>query len=115
MAGLGICIYLDENVNLHVRDVLRQRGYDVTHALVEGNVQMPDEQHLRWATAHSRALVTHDFADFARLHSDFIQRHEQHEGIILVPVRPLSELVARLSNHLDSYTPAEQRGNLLWA
>src|SRR5260370_27094411 len=110
MAGLGIRIYLDENVNFHVRDVLRQRGYDVTHALAEGNVQMSDDQHVRWATAHSRAVVTHDFADFARLHTDFTRRHEHHEGVILVPARPLSELVARLSNHLDSHTPAEQRG-----
>jgi hypothetical protein len=115
MAGLGIRIYLDENVNLPVTRLLRQRGYRVTHALLEGNVQVPDEQHLRWATAHGYAVVTHDFADFARLHTEFLQRQEQHEGIILVPLRPLAELVARLCKHLDSYSPAAQRGNLLWA
>jgi hypothetical protein len=115
MAWLGVRIYLDENVNVHVMDVLRQRGYDVTHALIEGNMQLPDEQHLRWANGQGRAVVTHDFADFVRLHTEFIQRHEQHEGIILVPVRPLRELAGRLSKHLDSYAPAEQRGNLLWA
>jgi hypothetical protein len=115
MAGLGVGIYCDENINLHVAHLLRQRGYDATHALMQGNIQMPDEHHLRWATAHGRAVVTHNFADFVLLHTDYLQRHEQHEGIILVPVRPLAELAARLSKHLDSYTRAEQRGNLLWA
>lgn len=115
MTGLGIRVYLDENVNIHVTDVLRQRGYDATHALMEGNVHLPDEQHLRFATAQGRAVVTHNFADFTRLHTEFIQRHEQHEGIILVPLRPLAELVSRLSKHLNASGPAEQRDNLLWA
>src|SRR5437660_1735781 len=115
MAGLGIRVYLDENVNVHLTAALGQLGYDATHALAEGHVQRPDEEHLRAATAQGRAVVTHDFADFVRLHADLTQRNEQHEGIILVPLRPLPELVARLSRHLETYTPDQQRGNLLWA
>ena len=59
MAGLGVKVYLDENVDLHVMDALKQRGYDVLHALAEGNVRLPDEQHLRFATARGYAVVTH--------------------------------------------------------
>jgi hypothetical protein len=32
-----------------------------------------------------------------------------------VPVQPLAVVVTRLCKHLDSRSPAEQRGNLLWA
>src|SRR6266568_4346179 len=104
MAGLGVRVYLDENVDIHVTDALR-----------EGNMRVSDEQHLRYATLHGRAVVTHNFGDYVRLHADFVQRGEHHEGIILVPVRPLSEVLVRLSKHLDIYTPVEQRDNLLWA
>jgi len=115
MAGLGIKVYLDENVNLHLSTALIQWGYDSTHALTEGNRKVADEQHLRFATAYGRAVVTHNFADFVRLHMEFVQRNEHHEGIILIPVRSLSELLTRLCSHLDSFAPDKQRDNLLWA
>jgi predicted nuclease of predicted toxin-antitoxin system len=115
MAGLGIKVYLDENVNLHLSTALIQQGYDAAHALTEGNRKVADEQHLQFATAHGRAVVTHNFADFARLHMEFAQRNEHHEGIILIPLRTLSELLNRLSSHLDSIAPDQQRNNLLWA
>ncbi len=115
MAGLGVRVYLDENVDIHVTDALQRHGYEATHALREGNMRVSDEQHLRYATLHGRAVVTHNFGDYVRLHADFVQRGEHHEGIILVPVRPLSEVLVRLSKHLDIYTPVEQRDNLLWA
>ncbi len=78
-------------------------------------MRVPDLQHLRYATAQTRAVVTHNFSDYARLHADFVRRGELHEGIILVPVRALSELLVRLSMHLDTYPPDQQRDNLLWA
>src|SRR6266480_207482 len=113
MAGLGV--YLDENVDLHVAEALRRRGYDAAHALTEGNVSMADAEHLRYATRQGRAVVTHNFADFAMLHVDFLQRSEAHEGIVLVPWRPRSELVTRIGKHLDGTTASVQRNNLLWA
>lgn len=115
MAGLGIKVYLDENVNLHLATALHQQGYDATHALAEGNRKVSDEQHLRIATGQGRAIVTHNFADFVRLHTEFLQRIEHHEGIILIPVRSLSELLTRLRTHLDSIAPDQQRDNLIWA
>lgn len=115
MAGLGVRVYLDENMDIHVTDALQRRGYDATHALREGNRRVADEQHLRSATLRGRAVVTHNFSDYVHLHTDFAQRSEHHEGIILVPVRSLSELLVRFSKHLDTYTPAEQHNNLLWA
>src|SRR2546422_105328 len=102
MAGLGIKVYFDENVNLHLATALNRQGYDATHALTEGNRKVADEQHLRFATAQGRALVTHNFADFVRLHMEFAQRNEHHQGIVLIPVRSLSELLTRLRTHLDS-------------
>ncbi len=115
MAGLGIKVYLDENVNLHLTTALIQRGYDSTHALTEGNRKFADEQHLQFATTSGRAVVTHNFADFLRLHMEFAQRNEHHKGIILISVRSLSELLTRLCSHLDSFAPDQQRDNLLWA
>jgi hypothetical protein len=44
-----------------------------------------------------------------------LRRGEPHQGIVLVPVRSLSELVIRMRGHLDQCTPNAQRNNLLWA
>lgn len=115
MAGLGVRVYLDENVDVHLIDALQRRGYDATHAIREGNIQIADVYHLRYATAQGRAVVTHNFGDYARLNADFTQRGEPHAGIILVPMHSLSELLTRLSKHLDTYTPAEQHANVFWA
>ncbi|HLF04995.1 MAG TPA: DUF5615 family PIN-like protein [Dehalococcoidia bacterium] len=115
ITGLGVRVYLDENIDLQVAEALQARGYDATHAFTEGNRRFPDEDHLLYAAAQGRALVTHNFADYARLHLNFIQRGERHAGIILVPVRPISELIPRLGRHLDTVSPAQQHGNLLWA
>lgn len=115
MAGLGIKVYLDENIDLRVAGGLRLRGYDAVHAYEEGNNQTPDDQHLRYATTQGRAAVSNNFTDFARHHADFLQRGEQHEGVILIPVRPVGEMIRRLSTHLNTHSPAKQRDNLLWA
>ena len=58
-------------MDVRVADALQRLGYDATHALPEGNVRCPDEQHLRYATRHGRAIVTHNFADYAGLHAQF--------------------------------------------
>ncbi|MBV9124477.1 MAG: DUF5615 family PIN-like protein [Planctomycetes bacterium] len=115
MAGLGVRIYLDENVDVALADGLTQAGYDAIPARAVGNLYLTDDAQLRFATAQGRAIVTHDFSDFTGLHADFLQRGEHHEGIILIPLRSLSELLARLKKHLDSFTPAMQRDNLFWA
>jgi predicted nuclease of predicted toxin-antitoxin system len=113
--GLGIRIHLDENVDVRLADALNQRGYDATTALGQGWLHLSDEDQLRHATAIGRAIVSHDFDDFPRIHAEFLQRGEGHEGIILVPVRSLSELLTRISRHLDQHSPGEQRNNLFWA
>jgi predicted nuclease of predicted toxin-antitoxin system len=115
MAGLGIRIYLDENLDVHLTDALLHAGYDATHAFREGHVRIADDEHCRFATAQGRAIVSHNFGDFARIHLDFLQRGEDHCGIILVTVRPLRDLMARLRKHLDSTPPDVQRNNLFWA
>lgn len=106
---------MDENIDVRVTEALQASGYDATHALTEGNRRFPDEHHLRYATAQGRALVTHNFADYARLHLSFIQQGDHHAGIILVPVLPLSGLLPRLCRHLDTISPDQQQDNLLWA
>lgn len=114
-AGLGIRLHLDENVDVRLADALNQRGYDITTAASQGWLHLSDEEQLRRATASGRAIVSHDFGDFQAIHNDFSQRGEPHEGIVLIPVRSLSEMLTRLRSHLDQRTPDEQRNNLLWA
>jgi predicted nuclease of predicted toxin-antitoxin system len=115
MAGTRISLYLDENISFPIADWLRRSGQDVIHAFDENRMHVSDEEHLRYASSLGRALVTHNFADFVRIHAEFLRRGEPHLGIVLMPVRPDSVVVARLSSHVARFTPAEQAGQILWA
>ncbi len=114
-AGLGIRIYLDEMMDVQLAAALCRLGYDATDTHSKGNDHLFDDEQLRYAASQGRAILTVNFGDFARHHADFLQRRESHEGIILVPERPLRELLKRLRKHLDTVAPDQQRNNMLWA
>ncbi|HWL95119.1 MAG TPA: DUF5615 family PIN-like protein [Phycisphaerae bacterium] len=73
--------HLDENVNIHLADALRRRGFDVTAAQEVNLKGRPDFDHIQFAITQARVLVTHD-ADFLRLD----KASAGHSGIIFCPM-----------------------------
>ena len=76
----SIKLYADENVPRLLVEALRGLGYDVLTCAEAGNAGqgIPDEDVLRYATAHERAVVTMNRRDFFRLHRDT----PTHAGIL---------------------------------
>ena len=69
-------------------------------------IQREDREHLEYATAHGRVLLTFNRGDFARLHAEFAARGDIHGGIVVVvqqrhgigdQTRRLLNLIAALS------------------
>jgi hypothetical protein len=58
--------HLDENVDPAIADGLRRRGIDVTTSLDAQLIGADDEDHLSFAVAENRVIVSHD-DDFLRL------------------------------------------------
>jgi predicted nuclease of predicted toxin-antitoxin system len=65
--SLFICLYLDEDVNVLVADLLRARGFDIVSARDAGQLHATDAEQLAYAVNQARTLVTHNRTDFEEL------------------------------------------------
>ena len=73
-------LYADEDFPRPVVEELRRLGHDVRTVQEAGRAGqgIPDREVLADATAEDRAVLTHNHADFRRLH----RQGQRHEGII---------------------------------
>ena len=111
---LFIRLYLDEDVHKRVASALRLRGFDVISAHEVGRQAFNDEEQLRFATAEGRALFTYNAADYLRLHVEWLQRGEEHGGIIVSDQASLGEIIRRLLNLLNCLAADEVRSQIFW-
>jgi hypothetical protein len=84
-------LYCDEDVSLVLAAMLRARGFPVTTARDAGHLGRVDEHQLQVAADADRILLTHNRADFERLHRQWIESGRRHAGII--PSRPVRDQV----------------------
>jgi hypothetical protein len=106
---LFIELYLDEDVNVLVAELLRARGFVATTAREAGQLQQDDAAQLRYAASQQKALLTHNRADFEVLAQAYYAAGQTHYGIILATRRPPHELVRRLLLILNHVTADEMR------
>jgi len=73
-------LYADENVPRLLVQALRRLGHDVLTCQEAGNAgqAIPDDEVLRFATEHDRAVLTMNRRDFFRLH----RQRPAHAGIV---------------------------------
>jgi predicted nuclease of predicted toxin-antitoxin system len=94
---------LDENIDLPLVDLLRERGHDVTAVAVDYAQSIGDTQVLEIARAEGRILITND-KDFGAL---IFQRQLPHAGVILFRLRDedirfkIARLEAVLTRHAE--------------
>jgi Domain of unknown function (DUF5615) len=79
-------LYADENVPRALVEALRRLGHDVLTCAEAGNAGrgIPDEEVLRFATQHGRAVLTMNRRDFIRLD----RRIRDHAGIVACTADP---------------------------
>lgn len=103
-------IYLDEDIPVEVADLLRTQGHSATTTRDEQRLGSPDPVQLLFAADSGRTFVTHNRADFARLHEAWrTWAHgwgvaRSHAGIIVlgrVYRKPVGEYAALLDTLLS--------------
>ena len=72
-------LYLDENVDPDLGEILRALGNDVTSVHELGHDGHPDKSVLEFASRNERAVVTHNRRHFLTLH----RQSPDHAGIII--------------------------------
>ena len=74
--------YFDAHIPKAVAEQLRLRGVDALRCQEVDLADADDVEHLEFAAAHERTLVSHD-ADFRELHSLWAGQGLAHAGIII--------------------------------
>jgi predicted nuclease of predicted toxin-antitoxin system len=102
-----IDLYLDEDVSVALAAVLRGRGFHVTTTQEAGLVGTTDAERLAFATAHGRAILTHNRMHFEALARAYFADGKSHAGIIIAVRRNTPELARRVLALLNLLTSDE--------
>ena len=104
---LFIELYLDEDVDILVAELLERRGYSALTAHKAGRLGQTDSSQLAYAVSQGRALLTHNRDDFEQLAIAYFENQQPHYGIILAVRRTPFEIVKRLVQLLNEVTADE--------
>ncbi len=107
MSRLFIELYLDEDVNVLVADLLRGRGIVAITTRDAGLLQNSDADQLAYAVSQRKTFLTHNRADFEALAQEYADANKEHYGIILAARHPPYEFVRRLMRILNNVTADE--------
>jgi hypothetical protein len=109
---LFIELYLDEDVDVLVADLVRSRGFAAATTLEAGNLGATDANQLHYAASHDRAILTHNRQHFVELAKEYSLAGQHHAGIIIAGRYPAYEVLRRLLRILNGVTAEEIRDQI---
>lgn len=109
-----IKLFLDEDVHAALGTILQKRGFDVVHAQVADRKGNSDVEQLKYAAKQQRCLMTFNVKDYVLLHNEYVQRGEEHWGIIVSKQLPIGETLRRVLNVLQRYSQKSMKNLLLF-
>lgn len=106
---MPVPFHLDEHISSALANALRHRGIDVTTTTEAGLVGAADQDHLTFATAARRVIVTQDI-DFLRLHA----AGAPHAGIAYChpQSRSVGEMLRRLLLIHGTLSPEDMKNRV---
>lgn len=111
---MSIRLYLDEDVDPLLAQVLRDRGIDCLSTQETKNCGNPDRAQLTFAATHTRTILTFNVKDFAKLSQRYLAEGNTHSGIILSQHLPFRELLRRALLLLQKHGQEELTNRVLW-
>ena len=112
MSSLFIQLYLDEDINVLVADLLRARGFDTITARDAGELHATDTEQLAYAVSQVRTLVTHNRTDFEELVQAYFVSEQMHYGVFFAVRRSPQEIAQRLLVILNRVTADEMQNQV---
>jgi predicted nuclease of predicted toxin-antitoxin system len=109
---LFIELYLDEDVDILVADLVRGYGFVAETTRDAGKLQRTDVEQLEYAVSQQKTLLTHNRVDFEALATQYFESGKDHYGIILAARRSPYEIVRRLLLILNHIMWDEMRNQL---
>ncbi|HJQ68106.1 MAG TPA: DUF5615 family PIN-like protein [Blastocatellia bacterium] len=112
MNHLFIELYLDEDVDVLVADLLRARGFKSTTTQEAGQLGKGDDEQLVYAVTQHKTFFTHNRNDFERIAEEYFATRKEHNGIIIGVRRQPYEIARRLLTILNNVTADEIKNQL---
>jgi predicted nuclease of predicted toxin-antitoxin system len=110
-------LLLDEHYSPAIAAQLHRRRHDVIAARAQPDLHgMADATLLAFATAHSRAVVTENVADFVELHRTAVISGRRHFGIVFTSGRRLprnARNIGKMVRALDALLDANRSDHAL--
>jgi len=112
MSQLFIELYLDEDVDVLVADLIRARGFVVRTTRDASHLGRDDATQLAYAAHQQNTFFTHNRADFEALAQTCATTNQTHAGIIIAVRHHPYELVRRVLLILNHVTADEMHNQL---
>jgi|SRR6185436_16264548 len=112
MNRLFIELYLDEDVDVLIADLLRARGFKATTTQEAGQLGNGDEEQLPYAVSKEMTLFTHNRNDFEEIAEEYFAASKGHKGIIIGVRRQPYEIARRLLATLNNVTADEMKNQV---
>jgi len=107
LSKLFVELYLDEDVDVLVADLIRARGFSAITTREVGNLRKDDDEQLAYAVENQLTYVTHNRADFETRALEYFASGKTHHGIIIAVRRPPQDIARRLFVILNNVTADE--------
>jgi predicted nuclease of predicted toxin-antitoxin system len=107
MSRLFIELYLDEDVDVLVADLLRGKGFSAITTRDAHQRGRSDAEQLAYAADQKKTFLTHNRVDFEDLAREYWASGRSHHGIIFAVRRIPHEIVRRLLPLLNQVTADE--------
>ena len=111
---MAIALYLDEDVDPLLAQVLCDRGFDCVSARDAHALGRSDHEQLAFATSHGRVILTFNVKDFVRLATESAASGRHHAGIVVSDHLPFRELLRRVLVLLQRHAYTDLTNRLLW-
>lgn len=112
MSSLFIELYLDEDVDVLIADLVRARGFVATTTQEAGHIQNSDTAQLAYAVSQHKTFLTHNRADFEALAHQYFSAGQTHYGIVIAVRRSPYEIAQRLLLLLNHVTADEMQNQI---
>ena len=114
MSALFISLYLDEDVNVLIAELVRPHNFQVLTATEADRKGSSDAEQLGFATENGNVILTHNRRDFEALAQDCFINNQMHTGIVIAYRRPPHEIAKKLLEILDDLTADEMINQIIY-
>jgi hypothetical protein len=114
VSRLFIELYLDEDVDVLVAELIRSRGFRATTTVEAGMLGANDLDQLEHAASCEQTILTHNRVHFERMMQQYFTSGRSHAGIIIAVRRPPYDIAGRLLTVLNNVTADEMTDQVIY-